>query len=587
MTAGRRTGRATRALDARAAVSGLLAAALTIAVGYLLSAFFGSAPLAVVGDAFIDLTPGWLKDLAISLFGLHDKTALLVGMVLVLALLAAGLGLVARRRPTVGTIGVLALGVVGALAAASRPDAGALAVVPSLGGAFVGAFALSALLSRGGLYLPAPVPSPGRGPDSGGDTGGGTGAGTGLGTGGGVRRGDDGHGEDAPPVGQGAAAAPVRQGAATAPVRQGVAGQGLDRRGFLGTSLAVAAVAAISTAVGAMITAGQRTVDAVRSAVRLPTATRLASPVPSGAQAPVEGVVDIVTPNNFFYRIDTAFTPPQVDPDTWQLRVHGMVEQEVTVSFADLLAADLVESYVTLTCVSNEVGGDLAGNAKWLGLPVREVLARARPLPDADMVLSTSADGFTASTPIEALTDDRDALLAVGMNGEPLPVAHGFPVRMVVPGLYGYVSATKWVVDLEVTRFADRTAYWTDRGWSPEGPIKTASRIEVPHDGDTVALSDAGDERTVGIGGTAWAQHTGITGVEVQVDDDDWREVTLADAISIDTWRQWSWRWPATPGRHTLRVRATDSSGTVQTSDRANPVPDGASGWHEIEVTVE
>ncbi len=208
--------------------------------------------------------------------------------------------------------------------------------------------------------------------------------------------------------------------------------------------------------------------------------------MPADAQSPVAGVVDVVTSNRDFYRIDTAFTVPQVDPGSWRLRVHGLVDREVTMTFDDLLAADLVEAYVTLTCVSNTIGGDLAGNAKWLGLPVREVLAKAGPQAGADMVLSRSADGFTASTPIEALTDDRDALLAVGMNGDPLPAEHGFPVRMVVPGLYGYVSATKWVVDLEVTRFADAQAYWTARGWSAKGPIKTASRIEVPRTGASV-----------------------------------------------------------------------------------------------------
>ena len=291
-------------------------------------------------------------------------------------------------------------------------------------------------------------------------------------------------------------------------------------------------------------------------------------------------MVPFVTPNVNFYRIDTALLVPQVDVGTWSLRVHGLVEEEVVVTFQDLLDAQLVESWVTLTCVSNEIGGTLAGNAKWLGLPVRDVLARARPTADADMVLSTSADGFTASTPLGALTDDRDSLLAIGMNGEPLPVDHGFPVRLVVPGLYGYVSATKWVVDLEVTRFADRRAYWTNRGWSEKGPIKTASRIEVPRTGASVAAG------RVAVGGTAWAQHRGITAVEVRVDDGDWAPATLATEASVDTWRQWSYLWDATPGEHTLTVRATDATDSVQTSDLADPVPDGATGWHSVDVQV-
>ena len=260
--------------------------------------------------------------------------------------------------------------------------------------------------------------------------------------------------------------------------------------------------------------------------------------------------------------------------------MHGLVEHEVTLTFAELLASDLVEAWVTLACVSNEVGGNLVGNAKWLGLPVREVLARAMPHPDADMVLSRSADGFTASTPIEALTDGRDALLAVGMNGDPLPVEHGFPVRLVVPGLYGYVSATKWVVDLEVTRFADATAYWTDRGWSDHGPVKTESRIEVPRSGPSVKAG------RVVVAGTAWAQHRGIVGVEVRVDDGPWQAATLAADGGIDSWRQWALAWDATPGDHTLQCRAIDPDGP-QTDAVADVIPDGATGLHTVPVHVK
>lgn len=339
-------------------------------------------------------------------------------------------------------------------------------------------------------------------------------------------------------------------------------------------------IAAVSAAVGTALGTLGRAATAARAAVVLPRPARPAAAVPAGAQSATAGVVPFVTPNRDFYRIDTALVVPDVDPATWTLRVHGLVAHEVTMTFAELLAADLVEADLTLTCVSNPVGGDLIGNARWLGLPVREVLSRAVPDPSADMVLSTSVDGFTASTPLTALTDDRNALLAVGMNGEPLPLAHGFPVRMVVPGLYGYVSATKWVVDLEVTRFADRTAYWTDRGWSPRGPVKTSSRIEVPRAGAVVAPG------TVAVGGTAWAQHRGVTAVEVRVDDGPWTAVTLAAEDSVDTWRQWSWTWDATPGTHTLAVRATDAVDGVQTGAVADVVPDGATGWDSVEVTV-
>jgi DMSO/TMAO reductase YedYZ molybdopterin-dependent catalytic subunit len=303
--------------------------------------------------------------------------------------------------------------------------------------------------------------------------------------------------------------------------------------------------------------------------------------VPAGVQSPAAGVGPWLTPNGDFYRIDTALSVPEINASDWELRVHGLVEQEVRLTFQDLLDADLIESHVTLTCVSNPVGGNLAGNAKWLGFPLREVLRRARPTAGADMVLSTSIDGFSASTPLEVLQDDRDAMLAIGMNGEPLPLEHGYPVRMVVPGLYGFVSATKWVVDLEVTRFADSKAYWTERGWSERGPIKTMARVEVPA---SFAKVPAG--RTA-IGGTAWAQTRGITRVEVQIDNQEWVQATLSAEASVITWRQWSYEWEATPGRHYIKVRATDGTGEVQTERRAEPVPDGASGWQSVMVTVE
>ena len=318
-----------------------------------------------------------------------------------------------------------------------------------------------------------------------------------------------------------------------------------------------------------------------RDALQLPAPAKAAPLVPAGVQSPVPGVQPWVTPNGDFYRIDTALSVPEIDVADWELRVHGMVEEEVRLTFQDLLDADLIESHVTLTCVSNPVGGNLAGNAKWLGFPLREVLKRARPKDGADMVLSTSIDGFSASTPLEVLQDDRDAMLAIGMNGEPLPLEHGYPVRMVVPGLYGFVSATKWVVDLEVTRFADSKAYWTERGWSERGPIKTMARVDVPK---SFAKVPAGK---VAVGGTAWAQTRGITKVEIQVDDGDWMEAELSTEASLVTWRQWSYQWDAAPGQHYIKVRATDGTGEVQTEQRADPVPDGASGWQSVMVTVE
>ena len=502
-----------------AALSGILAAATTLAVAQLVAVLVSpqAAPLIAVGGAFIDATPPALKDFAIATFGTNDKLALLISMSVVIAVVAAVAGVLARRRWMLGAGIVVVLAVVGAVAAAVRPNASMFAVVPSIVGGIVGLLALRILVSR----LPG-----------------------------------------------GRAAQPSEE-------------HGLGRRSFLTAALITAAVAAAAGVGAQLLGAATQTVEAARRALRLPAPFRKAPALPAGVESGVAGAEPFVTPNDGFYRIDTALAIPQVDAETWRLRVHGMVEEEIEISFQDLLDAELVESWVTLTCVSNVVGGDLAGNAKWLGLPIRELLARARPTADADMVLSTSIDGFTASTPLTALTDDRDALLAIGMNDEPLPAVHGYPVRMVVPGLYGFVSATKWVVDLEVTRYADARAYWTDRGWSEKGPIKTASRIEVP---GPFARVPAGQ---VAIGGTAWAQQRGITAVEVKVDNGDWAPATLATEASVDTWRQWSFVWDATPGLHQLTVRATDATGELQTAERVDTVPDGATGQHSVSVTVE
>lgn len=310
-----------------------------------------------------------------------------------------------------------------------------------------------------------------------------------------------------------------------------------------------------------------------------------ARPLPTfaGVNPGVQGQTPYIIAAADFYRIDTALVVPEVDASTWSLRVHGMVDKEVVLTYDELLAESLQEQVVTLTCVSNEVGGDLCGNAVWTGWPVRHLLDRAGVHPDADMVLSTSVDGWTAGTPLTALTDRRDALLAVAMNGEPLPAEHGYPVRLVVPGLYGYVSATKWVTELKVTRFDADRGYWTPRGWSARGPVKTASRIDVPRDATQAQRTGDG---LVAVAGVAWAQHRGITGVEVRVDDGPWVPADLAAEPTIDAWRQWVYRWPATPGRHTLTVRATDGTGAVQTDQVQRPDPDGATGHHSVTVEV-
>ncbi len=363
-----------------------------------------------------------------------------------------------------------------------------------------------------------------------------------------------------------------------AQVPEVVATDGTSRRAFLWRAGAVATGALVVGLGSRLLGRKRRIVEAARAALDLPVSRGV---VPPAAEADVEGLGPWRVPNGEFYRIDTALVVPAVDVDQWRLRIHGMVENELTLTFEDLLARQLTEAWVTLCCVSNPVGGELVGNAWWSGVRGADLLAEAGPTGDADAVLQTSEDGWTCGTPLGVLTDDRDALLAVAMNGEPLPLEHGYPERMVVPGLYGYVSATKWLVDLEVTRFADFEAYWTTKGWAPEGPVKTQSRIDVPRGNHRVMSG------SVTVAGVAWAQHTGIESVEVRLDGGPWTPVDLAWVPSTDTWVQWSGTVEAEPGVHALAVRATDRSGYTQTGVRRDVVPDGATGWDTIEFTAE
>lgn len=353
-----------------------------------------------------------------------------------------------------------------------------------------------------------------------------------------------------------------------------------------GRRLSLAALGLLGLGVlgGAVGSVWSRRVHSVaddREAFTPPKIAKPAPPVPPGVQPAGVELSSFVTDNAEFYRIDTALSVPQLSRESWNLRIHGMVDNEKTFTFADLEQFELIEQMVTLACVSNPVGGDLVGNAVWGGYRVRDLLAAAGVSSDADMVLSTSSDGFTAGTPTEAMTDDRDSLLAITMNGQPLPIEHGYPARLVVPGLYGYVSATKWVVDLELTRFDRAQGYWTPLGWSERGPIKTQSRVEVPRSGQDIP---AGPVR---FGGVAWAQPRGVRAVEVRIDEGPWQQATLGTAYSDDTWRLWSFDWQADrPGPHLIAVRATDNTGYVQTSDMADVVPDGATGWHTVSFSV-
>jgi DMSO/TMAO reductase YedYZ molybdopterin-dependent catalytic subunit len=354
-----------------------------------------------------------------------------------------------------------------------------------------------------------------------------------------------------------------------------------DRRSFLTT----AGVAVVGAAVGGLIgreLSTRHNVSAARSAVRFPRAAIPAPTLSAEANLSVPGISPFITPNGQFYRVDTALLLPQVDPSNWQLRIHGMVAKPLTVTFDQLLRRPLIEDYVTLCCVSNPVGGPYIGNAKWLGASYSSLIREAGPLRGADQLLCTSVDGFTSGTPISMVLDEpRDSLIAVAMNGTALPVEHGFPARLVVPGLYGYVSACKWVVDIEVTTFASAVAYWAQNGWSQQAPIKTESRIDVPAPGSQVKAG------RVTVAGVAWAQHKGIEAVEVRVDNGLWNPAKLAAVPDLDTWRQWVWEWPdATAGQHVIEARATDKTGYTQTAVQEPPAPNGATGYPVSQITV-
>ncbi len=352
------------------------------------------------------------------------------------------------------------------------------------------------------------------------------------------------------------------------------------RRTFLRSAGAVTALALASAITGRWAIA--RMATAVRrdaSVLPVVDAAERVTAAPPGAQ--VVGAVDLITPNDEFYKIDTAVTSPLVNPDNWSLKISGMVDRPFEMTYDQLLELPMVERYVTLSCVSNRVGGGLVGNAKWTGVPLSHVLDLARVQEGATQIVGRSVDDFTVGFPTEVAFDGREALIAVGMNGEPLPVDHGYPARLVVAGLYGYVSATKWLSEIELTTWDAFDAYWVPRGWSKQGPIKTQSRIDRPLHNRRI---QAGMET---IAGVAWAPNRGISKVEVSIDDGPWMEADLAESISDDSWRQWSLAWQATEGRHLVAVRATDGTGETQTDALAPPRPDGATGWHTISVVVE
>ncbi|MES2094449.1 MAG: molybdopterin-dependent oxidoreductase [Actinomycetota bacterium] len=515
-----------RAVTALAAAAGVVSAAVVLGTAELVSLVVGPAgsPLFAVGSLVIDLAPAGVKDFMIAVFGTGDKAALLTLMGVLIVVVSASAGVLESRRPPFGVIVIGIGGAVALIAVLTRAGATGFTGIATIVGTVTGVVVLRLATERLGRW-------------------------------------------------QRAAERPGAGGPA--------AGPQLERRRFLTLAIVAGATSVVVGTGARILNASASKAAAIRTKLTLPKAAVPADPVPAGATIDVPGISSFVTSNADFYRIDTALQVPSIDPATWMLKITGLVANEVSLSFADLLAKPLEEHLATLTCVSNDVGGDLIGNALWLGYPIRELLAEAAPKAGADMVLSTSVDGFTAGTPLSVLQDaGTNAMLAVGMNGEALPLEHGFPVRMVVPGLYGYVSATKWVVELKVTKFSEDQGYWTPRGWDAKGPIKLASRIDTPLTGSSVSAG------TVTIAGVAWEQHVGVKAVEVRVDDGPWVEATLADSISADTWRQWVYRWSAGKGSHRIQVRATDANGATQGQAYRPPAPNGAEGWHEIQVDV-
>ncbi len=542
-----------RSIQNRAGIAGAVAAAVALGAGELPSALAGEATslVSVVASRFIDGFAASLKDIAVALFGTNDKVALIVGIVVVGVLAGFLLGRLALRSFGYPVAGFAVFGAIGLWAGISDPQASAGGTVAGVVvGVGLGLVTLAALLrlAQGLPVLPdladdavvsAPAPM------------------TGVPT--------------APPDAPGAPASPVLTAAADPRVKTA------DRRSFLvasGTAVAGAGAAAIVS----RRLRSTNVVEAARAEIELPTASTAVTPPPSGLDIP--GITPVITPNEDFYRIDTAIVVPQVDVASWSMTINGAVDRELTFTYDDLLARDLVEVPVTIACVSNEVGGGLVGTALWQGVPLTELLDEAGVQPGGTQIMGRSVDGFTAGFPTELAYDGRTALLAVGMNGEPLPARSGFPARLIISGIYGYVSATKWLSEITLTDWETEHGYWIPRGWSKEGPIKVTSRIDVPKRRDPLAPG------TIPIGGVAYAPNRGIAAVEVRVDGGPWEAATLGESTSDDVWVQFRHEWNATPGQHVLESRATTKDGDVQIEARAPVAPNGATGFHRVLVDV-
>ena len=507
-----------------APVAGLISSFFAVCVGTFIAVLLDVVtPLNAVGSEFIDHTPKWLKNLAIQAFGTNDKAVLKIGMLLSISCLALFAGQLARHKRIAGVSIIASFGIFGGLISAARPSQSALALVPSLLGAIFGCRLLNKLIKTITKHdLPIAYPSESRAP------------------------------------------------------------LGWDRRRFISTASKTVLISAIFSAVASRLE--NKKISEIRQAAPdslpkiSPSNDLTSTKIPSGAQ--IFSETPFITPNQNFYRIDTALSLPRIDINTWKLNIGGMVKTPLTLSYQELLARPMVERTITICCVSNEVGGPYIGNAIWQGVLLADLLNEAGVDPRAEQIFGTSADGWTCGFPVGAAVDGRDAIIAIGMNGTALPLEHGYPARVIIPGLYGYVSATKWITNLDLTTWSEAQGYWVPLGWSRDAPIKTQSRIDVPRRDERVSAGK------IAIAGVAWAQHRGIEKVEVRIDSGEWKLATLALDFSDDTWRQWKYQLDAKPGEYQVQVRATDKTGETQTQEVSRPDPDGATGYHTRTIKV-